>query len=110
MLVCLSWTPRINASEVIFGAILTYAVFFRLGKISKPRVFQQPASLAQRELVNLSENHYEKEAAAMVGVYKVTLRRGLLDTGLICRFLVRVYFMLRELLIMRLFGPKVSFP
>jgi hypothetical protein len=46
----------------------------------------------------------------MVGVYKVTLRRGLLDTGLICRFLVRVYFMLRELLIMRPFGPKVSFP
>jgi hypothetical protein len=46
----------------------------------------------------------------MVGVYKVTLRRELLDTGLICRFLVRVYFNLRELLIMRLFGPKVSFP
>jgi hypothetical protein len=68
------------------------------------------ASLAQRELVNLSENHYEKEAAAMVGVYKVTLRRELLDTGLICRFLVRVYFKLRALLIMRLFGPKVSFP
>jgi hypothetical protein len=38
MLVCPSCSPRINASEDIFGAILTYTVTFRVGKISNPRV------------------------------------------------------------------------
>src|SRR5215471_11475183 len=43
ILACPFCVPRINASKDTSGAILTYAVIFRVEKFPKPGVFQQPA-------------------------------------------------------------------
>src|SRR5207253_8098203 len=63
---CLSCVPRINASKDSIGGILTYAVIFRVEKISKPGVFQQPARIQNGNLQDTAsylQNLYDASQA-----------------------------------------------
>src|SRR5437016_2916372 len=63
---CLSCVPRINASKDSTGGILTYTVIFRVEKISKPGVFQQPARASRLGVIFASSHLVLRMSVALL--------------------------------------------